>query len=249
MVRARNRASGVQSHGPAFDDVAPYDGPADDDARTVEDVPPLAVPQRRTGRPGSRSPQPVWGAAPEWPSSRGGRGSRVLVGLLVALIVLVVGVGGVWGMILRPQLHQQIDGAVRAQITAMVTTVNHQPLIPSTTATFTAATATQSLQQRMPASVPIQNIQVAFSGGRVTVSFTTDGFDGAVSTQLVARNGRLVAVATEVDGPMALVETGSDLETALNASLGGLRTDITVQQVTLDKNVMAVSVKGNVPGQ
>jgi hypothetical protein len=148
-------------------------------------------------------------------------------------------------------LHQQVDGTLRSQLDSVVALANHAPVVdPSqsimtVTQTYPAAEETSTLQQQIPSGVPVQNVHVSFSGGRVTVSFTTNGFDGAFSTALRAQNGRLVVAATEVDGPLALVESGGEMEQAINDALGRLRTDITVKQVTLDKDVMTVSVSGH----
>jgi hypothetical protein len=178
---------------------------------------------------------------------RGGStaGRVAIIGLIVVLLVALAGLGA-WAAIIRPQLHQQLDDALRAQLNGIVTTVNQQPVVPTTTVNITASQVTQTLQTQLPSSLPIQDLRVSFGGGRVSVAFTTGGFAGAVSTALTVHNGRLVASATEVDGPLALVESGGDMEQALNAALGKLRTDVTVKQITLDKDTMSVAVKGNI---
>jgi hypothetical protein len=176
---------------------------------------------------------------------------RVLLILLTVFMVALVAGAGAWAAVIRPQLHQQIEGTVRSGLDGVVAIVNQPLPIPSITQTISAADVTATLQQQIPSGVPVQNMHVSFSGGRVIVSFTTNGFDGAVSTALRANNGRLVAAATEVDGPLAMVESGDEMEQTINAALGKLRKDIKVKQVTLDQDVMTVAINGNVtlPGQ
>jgi hypothetical protein len=246
-------AQAVASSAHAYGNPRGSGSPGDEDAPTVADVAPVAVAPprpRRTGT-GARSPRPQWGAAPAWPSRRWGKASTVLIGLLIALLVLLLGGTAAWAAVLRPQLHQQIDGTLRSQLDTVVATVNAQVMVdpsqPNLTITrpVSAADVTGALQQQIPSGVPVQNVHVNFSDGRVIVSFTTNGFDGAVSTALHANNGRLEAVATEVDGPLALVESGDEMERTINAAMSKLRTDIKVKQVTLDKDVMTVAINGN----
>lgn len=170
---------------------------------------------------------------------------RTLFGALAALAALAILASVVWAAAVRPQLHQQADSALRTQLDAMVATVNQLPVIPTASVPVTAAQATSTLQADLPASVPVQNPQVTFSGGRVTVTFTAYGFDGAASTALSTRDGRLVATATEVDGPLSMVESGDELEATINGALGTLRHDVSFKQITLQNGVLTVSLKGN----
>ncbi len=223
--------------------------PVGNDAPTVVDVPPVVRP------PARRQPSTVnWEAmpdAPKWSLRTGASAGRALLILLIVVMVALLAGAGAWAAVIRPQLHQQIEGTLRSQLDGVVATVNQQPYIPTTTRSIPAADVTATLQGQIPSGLPVQNMHVSFSGGRVIVSFTTNGFDGAVSTALRAKNGRLVAAATEVDGPLALVESGSEMEQVINDGLGKVRTDISVKQVTLDNDVMTVAINGNVaiPGQ
>ncbi len=126
----------------------------------------------------------------------------------------------------------------------MIATFNQLPAVPTTNLTVTADDATAGLQANISSDVPVQNVHVSFQGGRTTVAYTAYGVSGAVSTSLVAASGRLTAQDTTVDGPMGLVESGSELQTALNDTLANLRHDISVQQVSEQNGVLTVAVKG-----
>lgn len=213
----------------------------DPDMPTVRDYPPL--PQQRSTTPAT--PRPArWPGAAQSPARRGsgttGRTILVLVALLALLSVLV------WSTAIRPQLHQHVDALMRAQMLAMVATINRAPAIPTTTVSVSGDQATANLQGGIPSDVPIQNVQVAFQGGRTFVSFTTYGLSGSAATELAATNGRLTATNTTVDGPVGLLESGGELQDTLNAALGTLRHDVTIKQVTEQNNTLTVSIKGTV---
>lgn len=223
----------------------------DPDMPTVADLPPLAQPvgQSRTRTAPSRVD---WQSAPRPGARRGSVAGRVaLIGLALFALLFICACGA-WAAAIRPRLHQQVDTALRAQFGDLVATANQasqlasavQQPIPTITFSIPAGQVTQDLRQQLPSDVPVKNPHVSFSGGRAVLSFTTYGGDGAISTALAIRNGRLFVTATEVDGSLALIESGSELQQAINDALGNVRSDISVKQVTLDKDVMTVTVKG-----
>jgi hypothetical protein len=170
---------------------------------------------------------------------------RIALGALIVVALLALVGVGIWAAVLRPQLHQKADSALRAQLASMVATFNRLPAVPTTNVTVTSDDATAGLQANISSNVPVQNVHVSFQTGRTSVAYTAYGVSGAVSTSLVASNGRLSAQDTAVDGPIGLVENGSELQAALNDALANMRHDITVQQVSEQNGVLTVAVKGN----
>jgi hypothetical protein len=77
----------------------------------------------------------------------------------------------------------------------------------------------------------------------VALSFQAYGTSDAISTALGVSNGKLVAAATQIDGPLALVESGGELEATLNEALGRMRGDVRFTQVSVNGGVMTVSIK------
>lgn len=231
---------------------------ADPDTPTVQDLPPYPagyassyprgyIPDTARSGPRSRTPAPRWNAAPQQrhDQRRASPVGRIALGAVIAVALLALIGAGAWAAVIRPQVHQQVDSALRSQLSSMVATLNRMPIVPTTNLSVTSDDATATLQSGISSGVPVQNVQASFQDGRTTVSYTVLGISGTVSSALVASNGRLEAQDATVGGPMALVENSSELQAALTDTLANLRHDITVRQVTEQNGVLTVSVKGN----
>lgn len=216
----------------------------DDDAPTVPDIPLSAIPTpaRPRGTPAyPRTPPPAPSSTPAGGASRG------LLIVAAALAIVIALCAGSWGLLLRPALHGQIDGTLRSQVSGLVSQVNQQQglqSLPSATLTVKAQDVTRELQAATSSDSPVRNVKASFSGGRIGVSFTSFGGDGALSTVFVVNNGRISASATRVDGALALIESGDEAESAMNDALSNLRTDVIITQISSDNDVLSVGIKG-----
>jgi hypothetical protein len=225
--------------------------PFDDDAPTVPDLPIVTPPRRGTTAAPPRPYLPGPGGRPG-----ANPAARILLIVLAVVVVLVAACTGAWGLIVRPALHQSVDTALRTQLDGFVDSYNALPQLSqlrgssrsvSLSVTVQATDVTASIQQQAAQQSAIKNPQVTFANGRATLSFQAYGTDEAISTALSATNGKLLVAATRVDGPLAIVETGSELEATLNEALGRMRTDISFTQLTLHGGVMTVSLKSASP--
>jgi hypothetical protein len=169
--------------------------------------------------------------------------------VLALLLVLLACASGAWAVAVRPALHQQVDSAIRSQLDSLVVGFNAQHFVPTVSVPLTAQQATDSVAQDVTSSTPLRNVQIHFTGGQAVIDYSVYGTDGAVATTLVTSNGRLLASQTRVDGLVSLIESADELQAALNSELGKLRTDVKITGVSLDNDVMTLSVKGNIPGQ
>lgn len=245
----------------------PYASPADDTPtvfaaeRTVL-APPPDVPRHPAYRPGgAQVPAPAWpgtttraaavqparGAQRTVPNRHGNCLVQALVTLLVVALVLgCLGVG-LWAVVIRPPLHAKVDGGIRAAVGAVVDAANTAmgKLTPgvSGSAQIPASVVNSQIPQNQPANQPLRNVSLDFAANGVVVDYTLSGHAGELYAGLAAQGGRLVATSANVTGPLALVESSSELLQAVRDELGGLTTSVAVTSVSTSDHTLNVSVQ------
>lgn len=141
---------------------------------------------------------------------------RALIVIGVVLFVLVFGSACAWAAVIRPVLHQAVDQQIRTELTRAIEQV---PTVPAFTYPITADAINAVLQSHPPSDPKLQQLSVHFIDGYLVLNYTYDGNGGSIKTQLYPSGGGVRARATVVDGPLAVVETGDEMEAALNAAL------------------------------
>ncbi len=171
----------------------------------------------------------------------------------MTLLVLVLALGccgiGTWTLVIRPPLHAQVDHGIRAAVGAVVTEANNAlgqlPPGDGGTAHIPAALINDQLQSRLPAASPFRDVSLDFSNGAVVVRYTLAGRAGALSAALVAQGGRLEAPSATVRGPLALVESSSELLQAVSDELAGLTSSVAITSATTTNDTLNVTVKAS----
>lgn len=244
-----------------------YASPADDTPtvfasdRTVL-APPPDVPRHPAYRAGA-APAPAWPAsatrpayapsaravARQAPSRRGNCLAQALVTLLVfALVLGCLGIG-LWAVVIRPPLHAKVDGGIRSAVGAVVAAANTAmdglKAGEGGSAQIPASQVNSQLPQNQPANQPLRNVSLDFAANGVVVKYTLAGHTGELYAGLAARGGRLVATGANVTGPLALVESSSELLQAVRDELAGLTTSVAVTSVTTANHTLTVTVQAS----
>jgi hypothetical protein len=203
-----------------FPGYAPPGGYADDVARTQPAILPEALPAR-TGV-----------------TKRDAR-ARLARNVLLALLVLTIVGALAWASVIRPALHQRVDSLLRTILdTDAATVVAVQP----GTYAITAASLNAYLAEHPIANSPLTDPQVHFTDGKAIVTFHLLGGQGSVSTVLYAVNGRFFATSTVVDGWLSLVESGDELQAAINEALSYLPASEHVQSSQAENDLLVVTL-------
>lgn len=173
---------------------------------------------------------------------------RVPTTIAIVLCVLLVLILGAWAIMLRPAIHSTVDSQLRAALdTAIVQAAPNQPIPAGIVLTITipASTLNTDIQNEL-GNVPVQNVQVHFSGdGQVLAGYTFLGRDGTISTQLVPlADGRVQAQGTAVTGLLGMVESDDEMAAAFNEALGRLPTQYHVNTITAANDILTISVSG-----
>jgi type II secretory pathway component PulM len=157
--------------------------------------------------------------------------ARVLLILGVVIVILACVCAGGWGLIIRPSLHNQVDSSIRTQMNALADQANAAlsdavPLIRARGGSLSSFVTADALNQQIKASESQQgavtNTQVSFADGQIKITFDSNNQQNSVSTILATSSGRLVARGTTVTGLIATIESGPELEAAINDALSRL---------------------------
>lgn len=241
-----------------------YASPADDTptvlaADRTSLAPPPDVARHPAYRPGA-APTPAWpasggrpaaaptarGAPRTAPSRRANCLVQALVTLLVVALVLGCLVVSTWALAIRPPLHAQVDGGIRSAMGAMVDAANTAlgQLTPGEggSAQIPASEVNDQLQHDLPANQPLRNLSLDFSANGVMVKYTLSGHAGELFAGLAAQGGRLVARSANVTGPLALVESSSELLQAVRDELAGLTTSVAITSVSTADHTLSIAV-------
>jgi hypothetical protein len=188
--------------------------------------------------------QPVFAGpgptAPSLPAARKRR--RWPWYLLLFLVIFGVVVVGSWIFLLRPAIHQSVDGQIRQGLQQAIDQIPPvgRGLPPGVPISVTEGQINAYLQQNISQLAPITNMQVSLQPGVIVVNFQAYGFGSTVDLGLAAEGGTLVAQNVSVSGLLAWVESPDDLtvrfDDALNQVPGKLGRRISA--VAIDTGVI-----------
>jgi hypothetical protein len=157
--------------------------------------------------------------------------ARVFLILGVVVLILACVCAGAWGVVIRPALHNQVDSAMRTQMNNLAdqasrALVDAIPTIQSKGGSFVGSVAASTLNEQIAASAssqnPVSNTRVSFANGQLKITFDSNNQQNSITTTLGTASGHLVARGTTVTGLIALIESGPELESAINDALSRL---------------------------
>ncbi|MGZ3676945.1 MAG: hypothetical protein ACXWQR_00045 [Ktedonobacterales bacterium] len=168
---------------------------------------------------------------------------------LIALVVLGVLVGGalgVWATIIRPSVHAQVDANMRTSFNSAIekvaANISQLPSDSLLQITVSASDVDQQIQQNMPAGTPLSDVHLHFADGGIQISYVLNGSPGTITTHLQANQGRLQAQATSVDYPLGFVESGDEMERAMNDAFARLPGGPKVLTVSINNDTLSLTV-------
>lgn len=169
--------------------------------------------------------QPVYAAAPAgaqtWPVRRSRR-RRWPWYLLLFLLILGLVAAGSWVVLLRPAVHQSVDGQIRQGLQQAINQISPVPDVPSGIP-FPVATEGQIndyIAKNVSQLAPITSMQVSLQPGVMVVNFQAYGFGSTVRLEIAVQGGTLVAQNVSVSGLLSLVESNDDLTAHFDDALG-----------------------------
>ncbi|MGE5333684.1 MAG: hypothetical protein ACM3N4_03210, partial [Nitrososphaerota archaeon] len=191
----------------------------------------------------SHAAPPVAAMSAQRQSTGGSCLRRTLIALSLATLLLVALLACGWAALLRPALHTAVDQRLRASLAAEVDKV---PVIPAGYPPITRTITDTAFNQQ--SGTPnnqgdMKDIRVHFLPGEVTMTYLLWGRPGKISTHVVAANGRLFVQNTQVDGWLTQVESGSELQDALNASLARLPAQDYVESVVVGDGTLTITMR------
>jgi hypothetical protein len=159
----------------------------------------------------------------------------------VLLALLALGIVGAlaWASMIRPALHQRVDSLLRANLDTAAAAV---VAVPPGTYSVTADSFNAYLAEHPMANSPLTDPQVRFADGRVIVTFGLLGERGSVSTVFQVVNGRLFASSTIVEGWLSMVESGDEMQAALNEALSYLPASEHVRGAQANNDLLVITV-------
>lgn len=170
--------------------------------------------------------------------------------LLIALVVLSVLVGGglgAWALIVRPAIHAQVDTTMRASLYSAIDQVDAKlsqvPTGQTLQVTESAAELEQQIRQSISAGGSIADVRLHFANDAIRVTYALNGNAGAIVTHLHVDQRRLEARATSVDYPLGFVESGDEMEWAINDAFARLPSNLTVQGVSAKNDILTLQVR------
>lgn len=173
--------------------------------------------------------------------------TRVLVIVSVVVLALACVLLGVWALVIQPAIHRTVDTALRSQLDAVVSQTAAAAVIPSGSYSLTAAQVADALNGPSSGQIPVQNVVVHFANGTASVDYTVFGTAGSVSTHPTAENGVLVFKGTTVSGLLAVVESGGDVESALNSATAKLGPNLKVTTISAANDTLQATITNSAP--
>lgn len=154
--------------------------------------------------PGQRRRMPGW--------------QRVLLAVLAILLVLV----GVWIIIARPIIHQNVDSQIQQGLQSAVDQIF--PLPPGIEASgqqlYDQNDLNNYLAQRSSQLAPLTDFHVSLQPNLLVATFKIFGLGSTIQFGLYVRGGALQATDVSVSGLLSWVESADELTPRLNNALG-----------------------------
>lgn len=196
-------------------------------------------------------------ARPAWPRGTAGEvaepprrprsGPRRLLSAVMILAVVAGVLLGAWVVAIRPAIHGAVDGRIRSVLNSGVDQVPNVPflaLVGPVNVHLSASDVNDMLARELPADSPVSDPHVRFANGQVVVTFTAAGQQGQVTTRLVDVDGRLKAENTQVSCPLCVVESDTEMQSAINDSLSQLPSSYNVTQFSVGQDEINLTVAG-----
>ena len=166
---------------------------------------------------------------------------RALISLAVAALLLLVMLACAWSAVVRPGLHASFDQHLRAALEAEIAKI---PAIPAGYPPLTRTIPESAFNQQPGANAgDLKDARIHLQPGAVVMTYRLWNSPGKITTHLVASNGRLFVQKTEVEGWLYQFESGSELEDALNESLGHIPAQDYVESVILGEGTLTLTIR------
>jgi hypothetical protein len=166
--------------------------------------------------------------------------------LLVLVILASVGVGA-WALFIRPAIHAQVDGALRHGLNLVVDQaaahIESLPTPPNGTYRIPGSLLNDTLLNKLPSNAPMKDVQLRLTNGYMSINYTFAGRLGGIKTQLYAEDGGVHARNTTVYGPLKLIESGPELQAALNDALSRLPADLPITSVRAENDALYLTTE------
>ncbi len=158
--------------------------------------------------------------------------------LLLFLVIFALVVCGSWVFLLRPAIHQSVDGQIRQGLQQAVDQIPPvgQAAPPGIAFPVTQGQINDYLERNVTELAPITNMQISLQPGVMVSTFQAYGFGSTVSLGLAVKNGTLVAQNVTVSGLLAWVESSADLTTRFDEALSQVPS-------RLGRRIAAVSIQ------
>lgn len=190
---------------------------------------------------------PAYAQASAPPRARGGSClRRALLAFAIAALLLVVLAACGWSAFLRPALHAAVDQRLRV---GLVEQLDNIPVVPAgmppitRTITDTQLNRQASTDNNQNNQGDMKDIRIHFLPGEVLMTFRFWGSPGSISTHIVARSGRLYLENTQVEGWLAQIETGAELQDTLNVSLEHVPAQDYVDSVVVGNGTLTLTLR------
>ncbi len=162
---------------------------------------------------------------------------------LLLLVILGLSASASWIFVLRPQVHQSVDGEIRQGLQQAVDQI---PLDVARRAPanfpfpVTEEQINAYIDAHSAALAPITSMHVSLQPGVMVVDFQAYGFGSTVRLGLNVQDGKLIANNVQVSGLLWWVESADELTPRLNEALSQVdeRLGRQISSVTIDDGVL-----------
>lgn len=172
--------------------------------------------------------------------------ARTLIALAITVILLLVLTACGWSAFLRPALHSAVDQRLRAGLEAAVDKI---PVIPPGFPPITRTITDAEFNQQASGGTgennqgDMKDIRVHFLPGEIAMTYQLWGSPGKITTHIVTVNGRLFVQNTRVEGWLAQIENGDELQDTLNQSLARLPAQDYVESVRVGDGTLTMTIR------
>ena len=142
--------------------------------------------------------------------------------LLLFLVIFGLVGAGSWILLLRPAVHQSVDGQIRQGLQQAIDQIPSLPqaLPPGVPFSVTEGQINDYLAQNVSELAPITDMHVSLQPGVMVATFQAYGFGSTVRLGLGVDNESLIATNVDVSGLLWWVESADDLTTRFDEALG-----------------------------
>jgi hypothetical protein len=141
--------------------------------------------------------------------------------LLLFLVIFGLVAYGSWVLLLRPAIHQSVDGEIGSGLQQAVNQIPPVGLLarPGIPYKETEGQINDYIDQNVNQLAPITNMQVSLQPGVMVATFQAYGFGSTVTLGLAVEGDTLVAQHVTVSGLLSWVESSDDLTARFDEAL------------------------------